>query len=578
MATSNEKSQQSSLTSKIPLQIFCANTDLGDHEPPCRKPGSKACSGCFLVQYCSKECQKIHWPAHKLDCKSPLIKETWKPSWHMERREPAFMRVSFVHNSFGMPKYLWGNVPAIDLLNLKDNEADATEENFRLLFAGDLRNFIKSVLGLPQKYTGMLETVVNDRDFDLVSRNVILLLTALHFDPDTAAIIMLHLWYSALLPGRILHQLRESVLPLIQEVCMKIQAKPSGGMLSKKWTLGARSLRLVLPKEDWNLLLSYFEVPKSLSATQAQKVRRDTTMACQRKDYLDRALYKIPPGWRAGTMKFRDDGILLPFSASRREFDTPNPTFYQNDSRWPLADSAGPLEGWSIDEVLQKLPDAKNDIYGALFFYLKDLLTRFCKKIAKISISVQLLHVDAVDLPDTLRQCGVGEDSFDRIELSNICDEVYIGPVRCLFVLGPLLRTPASNPHATLLMLFLNAIEETFIKEEKRGNVDFDFDPMRPYFPRLDEILSRSVYDPDNLNVWAATAKFRDFDGLWERFTKDCRLHEVGNATGMVMKENTIVPKWPLRLKQHATQAEFSRLQASGRTGCERYAEWRRAA
>ena len=191
--------------------------------------------------------------------------------------------------------------------------------------SGDLRNLIKSVLGLPQKYTGTLETVVNDRDFDTVSRNAILLLTALHFDPDTAAIIMLHLWYSALLPGRILRQLRESILPLIQEVCIKIQAKPSGNILSKKWTFGARSLRLVLRKENWNLLLSYFEVPKSLSPTRAQVLRRKTTMACQRKDYVDRALYKMPPGWRAGTMKFRDDGVLLPFSASRREFDTPNP-------------------------------------------------------------------------------------------------------------------------------------------------------------------------------------------------------------------------------------------------------------
>lgn len=71
-----------------------------------------------------------------------------------------------------------------------------------------------------------------------------------------------------------------------------------------------------------------------------------------------------------------------------------------------------------MDEVLQKLPDAKNDIYGALFFYLKDLLTRFCKKIANISISVQLFHLDAVDLPGALRQSGVGEDSFDRIEVS----------------------------------------------------------------------------------------------------------------------------------------------------------------
>ncbi len=191
--------------------------------------------------------------------------------------------------------------------------------------SGDLRNLIKSVLGLPHSYRGTLDPVVNDRDFDIVSRNAILLLTALHFDPDTAAIIMLHLWYSALLPGRMLHQLREFILPLIQEVCIKIEAKPSGTMLSKKWAFGARSLRLVLSKENWNLLLSYFEVPEGLSPTKAQKIRRETTMAGERKDYVDRALYKMPPGWRAGMMKFRYDGVLLPYGASCREFDTPNP-------------------------------------------------------------------------------------------------------------------------------------------------------------------------------------------------------------------------------------------------------------
>lgn len=128
-------------------------------------------------------------------------------------------------------------------------------------------------------------------------------------------------------------------------------------------------------------------------------------------------------------------------------------------------------------------------------------------------------------------------------------------------------------------MLFLNAIEEISIEEEKMGKVKFNSHLMTPYFPGLSEIISRGVCDPDFLSFLAARAKFRDFDGLWERYTKDCQLHEAGNARGMVMKkENTIVAKWPLRLKQHATQAEFSRLHASDRNGGERYVEWRRAA
>jgi hypothetical protein len=56
-----------------------------------------------------------------------------------------------------------------------------------------------------------------------------------------------------------------------------------------------------------------------------------------------------------------------------------------------------------MDEVLRKLPTATNDIYGALYLYLKELLTRFCKKVADISWDVQLFDLEAVELLVTIR-------------------------------------------------------------------------------------------------------------------------------------------------------------------------------
>jgi len=71
-----------------------------------------------------------------------------------------------------------------------------------------------------------------------------------------------------------------------------------------------------------------------------------------------------------------------------------------------------------MDEVLRKLPAAKNDIYGALYRYLGDLLIRFCKKTADISWDVRLYHLDAAELTGTLQTGGIGENSYDRIEVS----------------------------------------------------------------------------------------------------------------------------------------------------------------
>jgi hypothetical protein len=43
-------------------------------------------------------------------------------------------------------------------------------------------------------------------------------------------------------------------------------------------------------------------------------------------------------------------------------------------------------------------------------------------------------------------------------------------------------------------------------------------------------------------------------------------------------KKNTVIEKWPLRLKKGATKEEFRILHSSGHVGSERYVEWKRVA
>jgi hypothetical protein len=80
-----------------------------------------------------------------------MMKPTWKPAWEVDGRTPAFINESDKPSPMlvmhGKEKYLWGNVPAIDLINNGNNEGLGLPAKLRLLFAGTYlsqKNFIPS--------------------------------------------------------------------------------------------------------------------------------------------------------------------------------------------------------------------------------------------------------------------------------------------------------------------------------------------------------------------------------------------------------------------------------------------------
>lgn len=80
-----------------------------------------------------------------------------------------------------------------------------------------------------------------------------------------------------------------------------------------------------------------------------------------------------------------------------------------------MKDSANPLDGWPLNEVLNTTSGAATaDTYGKLFFYLSDLLFSFLNRVSSSSISFRLLHLDASFLPGSL-----DTDSFCRIDVSS---------------------------------------------------------------------------------------------------------------------------------------------------------------
>ncbi|KAH8674391.1 hypothetical protein BGZ60DRAFT_468760 [Tricladium varicosporioides] len=555
----------------------------------CDRQGIKTCGNCKLVVYCDIDCQRAHWPEHKKACRSPMAKEHWRPAWDREGRIPHWasgVASTNWHNVFGGSKYLWGNTPAVDVLNLERNEGIDYKEDIALLFAasGDLRHVVRTIASLPHNMMQQFDVTMNDLEFDVVARNTILLLLALTIQDSTTAEAstsplsnaeaLIHVWYSASFPSYVLSQLQDRVKPLITEVCSKITHKPPSTTLGETWKFSnGRTLRLVLKQKDWLRLADFLDVPEDMSVEDAAAIRRTVTLAPERLDYRDRWYFKdASPFMRIAKQKFQEDGILIPFGHPRTAFDTPNPTFFQGGKSWPLDDKADPSSGWPVLDVRQTSSPAPQDWYGKLFIYIHNMIEGFLNRLQKTKICFVLYNVDARELPQHLKH-----DRYARVEVANICDGGYIGIRNTLSLLSPFLQSPRQNVHATFITLFINAVKETV----KRGDPGDETPNMRFLTNYLPFPQTLSMNDADMMRIWDARDLALDVDKFFSRYMVFCDFEQISADLGVEMKKsNTIVEKWPTQLKltvgQKGAKEEFRLNLGSSFTNIERYVEWRR--
>jgi hypothetical protein len=67
------------------------------------------------------------------------MKSNWLPTWEIEGRPPTFVGCGPPLNPYGrLQKYLWGNMPALDVLALDRNEGISYDHDLHVLFAGRL--------------------------------------------------------------------------------------------------------------------------------------------------------------------------------------------------------------------------------------------------------------------------------------------------------------------------------------------------------------------------------------------------------------------------------------------------------
>jgi hypothetical protein len=81
---------------------------------------------------------------------------------------------------------------------------------------------------------------------------------------------------------------------------------------------------------------------------------------------------------------------------------------------WPMADSADPIEGWANGDVLATFSGpASRDLYGKLYYYVKDILQSFHHRMSSLECNIQMFSVDAQGPSSHLQ-----ESSLARIDVS----------------------------------------------------------------------------------------------------------------------------------------------------------------
>ncbi|KAA1477215.1 hypothetical protein DENSPDRAFT_844415 [Dentipellis sp. KUC8613] len=451
-------------------RLPCANV------PECTRNGTYTCVNCKLVSYCSKECQVKHWKTHKRDCKDPVRSDSWKPAWVVERRTPSFMVGDNVETAdqwaqwlrhkdqeLALGRHLWGNVPAADIVNLANNEADS-KVDLSLMFAasGDLRNVMKTVNELPSDYSGHLTILLNDIEPYIVVRNLaILLILGQVSDEKMAAEVALHFWYSLFVPAEHHGAYLSVITPYLAQYDPD---KPSAVELGPNSTLSA-----AIPVETMQLLHVLMSSDHDIQDASAENHR--VRFAPSRVDRHHRQYCQLQPSNRLAVHEFRRFGLVLPFGARNDLFNSPNRFLFSPDGKWLQDDLASPLESWNLEAVAKagKTHGAQSeDIFGCLYFYLSDQLKLFARRLKQFRLSIQLLNQNAKSLPEDIRSGSLEptipkDIAFDRIDVSNILDVEYVGLAAVLQGWGPLLKETKT---ATVLGYFMN-----WVKRQKSAHL-----------------------------------------------------------------------------------------------------------
>ncbi|KAI8951944.1 hypothetical protein F4801DRAFT_600608 [Xylaria longipes] len=578
-------------------QQKCANTLT------CVKRGTFACPRCYIVMYCSGTCQEKNWNHHVEACHVVILtasfeRENRLPIWapqtiyaDLMRKHrnaepktapqigPPNRRESLEANPRGGQYELFGSYPAIDVLRLPENEGINRKAPLNVLFVEptDLRDLIKTVVDLPENTSTPINFFVTDCTTERTIRHLILLLMALSSqNPDITAECAIPFWYTPFVPKWCLPAIRELIGPFLQDCGPKNQeevANLESGIL-REWSFGCASLTAVLTDHK-------------------QEERANL-------DHYEKTMMSIPPAWRPVRSYYLPSTQVAPFQnhhALANWLLCYNPTLFYS-SFWPLKRDADPLRGWTLTEICNHngTRDAVHDIYGKMFYYVRDLFKRFILKLRTSNITFRVLPYSGQQIPQNICQ------SFDRIETATLADEDRAGIRAVVNTLSDLLKPTVRNPHATMITLhpgvfdkIQNAIPCPKCDPHRAVHIKQAVDLTTEEKALLDAYLP--LWDADPVH-WIFTASgwqrrearwlFRDPKLAWDLYKDIYNFQDVAKGARVKMREaHQVVNEWTLRFK-HANSLDghgqptpeakwdFDSLFSKQQTAGYRYVEWQR--
>lgn len=354
------------------------------------------------------------------------------------------------------------------------------------------------------------------------------------------------------------------------------------------WEVGKSSLKTSFVESNGDIeplvYLSGMAVNEA-DAGEAEKSRDNIVKHPKRADYFEKRLLHLRPYHREVFSRFRQSGLLLPFGALQAQHSAPNRFLLHPAFGWMIPDSSDPLQGWPLDEVTRfaetkKLP--LNDIYGNVFYFVRDQLAKVVSKLQSHAISISLYCEDAQNFAQRFYPPRSGNRPlwFDRIDASTLADSKSLGLAKALELFCPLL-SPA-NPLSTLTAMFESWSDSDRCKNELADVAELEI-KRRSGSGKLDQRQAFDEMQQDGRMT--PIVKLLDHYDAFCSFLQNESADQISANCGVKRRfVNKIVPPRlfvPVSADPHATptgtaESDYQILSLSGSSLFERFSEWSR--